>query len=506
MLDEQGGGTRDREIAVGASVALYEISRRPGKGRSSASTRKDRLHLCLASYEFPPKTSGGIGTCSYYLAKTMGAAGHRVSVITLEQEHLPDLPNVYYYTVPIQAVMPRVGHDLAAIERNANWTFELNRKLAECHRSQPIDVIETTDYYGERLFLESPVIIGQNRTVPLVTHFHNSASLVAELNGKECRATARGIDILTQALSCHRKSYTPQKAAYISSKVPGPECSTVIAPFVPPRFKPNCADEFSCDFLFFGRLSEVKGVFLFADALEELTARGHTPRVRFVGSDVEQTDNNTTSRAMIQEQLGPLLGDRLVFTGHLPYEQALLELSGARVIVVPSRWESLGYAALEALSSGRPVVCGKGVHGVYFLAEEFLSRVIVDAEMTTSFADRLEELFLNDDECLDALGASLSGLTVKHFDQKKIVEDHVNYYRSVIASEPVTADPALEGLIRELVQGLFVDYRDIYTKYSCVKAFSDKQRAHVQELLRQLQLCRQRIEQLRQSESSAPKT
>jgi glycosyltransferase involved in cell wall biosynthesis len=45
--------------------------------------------------------------------------------------------------------------------------------------------------------------------------------------------------------------------------------------------------------------------------------------------------------------------------GRVPQHQVRAALRGAGCCIVPSRWEEFGYAGLEALAAGTPVVCGR---------------------------------------------------------------------------------------------------------------------------------------------------
>ncbi len=89
------------------------------------------------------------------------------------------------------------------------------------------------------------------------------------------------------------------------------------------------------------------------------------------------------------ERLGAALGDRIVFTGHLPFETLRLVVSRAALLVLPSLYEGFGLTPLEALASGCSVtaadievvheVCGNAV--TYFNPHETedVARAILDS-------------------------------------------------------------------------------------------------------------------------------
>ncbi len=105
-------------------------------------------------------------------------------------------------------------------------------------------------------------------------------------------------------------------------------------------------------FLFVGRLLDWKGVDLglraFAKACAEAPDAMTGARFVVVGDGPE--------RARL-DALAARLGARVEFRGAVPRDEALGALAEAHALVHPSLHDSGGYATLEALAAGRPVVC-----------------------------------------------------------------------------------------------------------------------------------------------------
>jgi glycosyltransferase involved in cell wall biosynthesis/O-antigen/teichoic acid export membrane protein len=107
-------------------------------------------------------------------------------------------------------------------------------------------------------------------------------------------------------------------------------------------------------FVFMGRLLDWKGVALglrafaraCADAPDDLVGA----RFIVVGDGPERTRLETLAVALPG-------APRVEFRGALPRDEALAALAEAHVLVHPSLHDSGGYATLEALAAGRPVVC-----------------------------------------------------------------------------------------------------------------------------------------------------
>jgi glycosyltransferase involved in cell wall biosynthesis len=98
------------------------------------------------------------------------------------------------------------------------------------------------------------------------------------------------------------------------------------------------------DLLFVGELRMLKGVDVLIDALSALAENGVQVSLTIVGDGPD--------RAAFEQRAKPL-GQSVHFVGVLPARQAF---ALGRIVVVPSRAESLPYIVLEAAAAGIPVI------------------------------------------------------------------------------------------------------------------------------------------------------
>ena len=134
------------------------------------------------------------------------------------------------------------------------------------------------------------------------------------------------------------------------------------------------------------------------------------------------------ARAKVEE-LG--IRDRVVFLGEYTPVQELLSCSD--LFLLPSRSESFGLAALEAMACGSPVVASR-VGG--------LPEVIIDGE--TGYLCEVGDIdemaaasirILSDDKHGKELSDAGRAFAVKHFSSERIVPQYEEYYRRILGSQ-----------------------------------------------------------------------
>jgi glycosyltransferase involved in cell wall biosynthesis len=132
-----------------------------------------------------------------------------------------------------------------------------------------------------------------------------------------------------------------------SQQIGVPACASRVVTngLLPADFETVPPNHDAADFLFVGELRRLKGVDVALDALAELIKQ-RPARVVFVGDGPDAL----TFKAQAQ-QLG--LADHVSFPGAMRAREAF---ALGRLLLVPSRAESLPYIVLEAIGAGLPVI------------------------------------------------------------------------------------------------------------------------------------------------------
>jgi D-inositol-3-phosphate glycosyltransferase len=155
--------------------------------------------------------------------------------------------------------------------------------------------------------------------------------------------------------------------------------------------------------LFVGRVDPMKGIETLLDGFQQLRDRdwdGAPPKLVFVGGSVERRDgevvpvDDLVPVARRAESLGIL--DDVIFRGSEPQELLPDYYAAATVCAVPSRYESFGLVAVEAMACGLPVVASRA-GGLKFTVEEEVSGLLVPVGDATALAHALDRVIRDRD-------------------------------------------------------------------------------------------------------------
>ena len=155
--------------------------------------------------------------------------------------------------------------------------------------------------------------------------------------------------------------------------------------------------------LFVGRLDPVKGLDTLLEALRLLSGRPTLKLLVAGGSaphpqaGTRRVDHDETYLRHLAAELG--VADRVAWLGPVEQERLPLYYSAADVCVVPSRYESFGLVALEALACGAALVAAP-VGGLPQIVRDGENGLLVPERTPALFADRIARVL--DDAALAA--------------------------------------------------------------------------------------------------------
>jgi len=190
--------------------------------------------------------------------------------------------------------------------------------------------------------------------------------------------------------------------------------------------------------LFVGRIDPVKGLDTLLETLALLRER---PSLRLLvvggaGPDAKQLDADEAHLRALARKLG--VADRVDWLGPVEQERLPLYYSAADVCVIPSRYESFGLVALEALACGATVVASR-VGGLPTIVRDGENGLLVPWRTPEEFASRVERVL--DDPILAERLRTAARPTMARFSWAATARRVFDLYHELtgIAAQPLHA-------------------------------------------------------------------
>jgi glycosyltransferase involved in cell wall biosynthesis len=187
------------------------------------------------------------------------------------------------------------------------------------------------------------------------------------------------------------------------------------------EFDPITRTEDATDIVYVGEFRAIKGADLLVDAVARLRADGKPVTLTLAG-DGEETE-------ALKAQVEKLdLGHSVRFIGHV---KARYGFSKGKLLVVPSRGDSMPYVVIEAAAAGIPIVAANvgGIPEIFGAHTDALFA----PNIVGAVADAIENA-LDDPAAAQARAKALRERVFLHFSQKAMVEGVMAGYRDAFTS------------------------------------------------------------------------
>ena len=259
----------------------------------------------------------------------------------------------------------------ARIMRKLNWEAWSNRSFCEAllrevislHKSHGLELLELEESYGWARLLKGKC------PVPLVVRLHGPWFLNGVANGVlQDAAFARrdaweeaGLEAAA-AVTAPSLHVLEQTRSHFGLELPGAEVIANPVENVGPadRWKLQECDRKRIAFI--GRFDRHKGGDLMIDAFAQIQRQFPDARLDFVGPDrgcLDESEHLWNIEPYLLEKLGASARQKVHYHGFQPGAKAAELRKRALVTVAPSRYETFGIAAAEAMMAGCPLVVSR---------------------------------------------------------------------------------------------------------------------------------------------------
>ncbi|SDR56860.1 Glycosyltransferase involved in cell wall bisynthesis [Rhizobiales bacterium GAS113] len=190
----------------------------------------------------------------------------------------------------------------------------------------------------------------------------------------------------------------------------------------PQEFEPVVPGPKATDLVYIGEFRAAKGLPTLISALALLRERGHAASITLVGAGPDEQE----LRSGLTQQ--GLIGNATI----LPPQAAREAMKRGRVMVVPSRAESLPYVILEAAAARIPLIATK-VGGVPEIFGPFAS-MLLPRDDPQALADAIECRLGASSEQLAGEAAALAAFVEKRFSVDAMADGVISAYREVVTA------------------------------------------------------------------------
>lgn len=311
------------------------------------------LKILMLSWEFPPKTIGGLARHVNDLSRPLARLGENIHVITCPVEGVDDyqlIGGVHVHRVKDQ--------DLTA-EDFMKWVEQLNRamfdKAVTLLSTEKFDVIHAHDW----LVQDAAIQLSVNSRLPLAATIHateygRNRGIHNDIQRRIHSLEERLVNSADVVICC--SSYmveeitrlfgvTREKLFLIPNGV-DPANLGIPRQLVPGEKEPHSGGK---TILFIGRLVPEKGVQVLLEAMPQLIQQ--FPEIKLLIGGTGPYTDYLEHRA---EELG--LAGKVEFLVFLDETQRNYHLKHADIAVFPSLYEPFGIVALEAMTAQIPVI------------------------------------------------------------------------------------------------------------------------------------------------------
>jgi starch synthase len=395
--------------------------------------------------EYPPPFKTGRSSYVYSLAHLLNGIGRTIVVFAGAEQQVPsancgNITTCFVPTVQSGGEFDLSGWNEALVERvdefqkKTAWTFT----LIHCH---------DCDTFPSALMLR------QRLGIPIVSTVHFLAEPFDRRLGQTPpdHLIQREREICTRSDALITVSQTLKQAIVEMHNIPDNRIAVVYPSFDPSIFlgvkshspeleerRRRFAPKSESVVVFAGRFSPVKGISAFLRSAIHILAEGHRA-VYIIAGEIDR--GVYPDRCIALAENHPVLKGRVFFVGHQSREE-LAELYGlATIAVVPSLFETFGYAATEAMAAGVPTIA-TNVGGLREIIQSERSGLLVPLQhLGEGLYDvdvprlvQAQRRLLTDPELRKRLGAGGRARVLERFPYQDMLRRTLEVYEAVVKS------------------------------------------------------------------------
>ena len=397
---------------------------------------------------------GGSETYYFGLAQLLQEAGHKVIFFSMQDEKNRPCEQSEYFVSNVEfngnlSVMQKVKAAMRMV-----YSLEAKKKISALLEKEKPDIIHINLFH--RVMTASIVDVAKKYRIPVVFTMHDLNCICPNHtmldHGKICEACLHGNYLNCVKRVCFKNSRAKCMMAAIESefnKISGlyNKIDLFITPsefyknkmlesgltkskviclrnFLPEKISISYKQEKESYYLYFGRLSEEKGVMTLLKAVQRVP----NVRLEIAGTGpIEGTLQDYVHKMQLQK--------RVRFNGFLSGRALKDIVAGAKCIVLPSEWYENGpYSIMEAMAVGKPVIVSDE-GGLPEIVENEKSGFVCqsfDTESLTNCIRKMEEL---EDRQYNQMSKYAATQATEMFDAEQYLKNLISEYKKLLTTK-----------------------------------------------------------------------
>ena len=408
------------------------------------------MKIRILTPEYLPHAGGGIATFYKNLAPQFAALGHDVrlyvgsGVTATDEAERATFAGVSSETLDVRRLrfhFGKLGH-LAAVPGLRRHLAAALALWDQAEAGGEADIVEACDW---GLSFLPAALAG---VLPVVVQAHGSIGQIDQhdpIDGEEAQGVltrlieAAGMSRATQVQSGSRAN------AEFWRRQTGREIAAILPAWRAParsRNEPALAESG----LVLGRVQTWKGPRVLCEALTLLGARA--PRIDWVGRDTTVGRRGRSCSALLAAEFPKIWGPLARHLPQVPLDEAARLQRASRFNIIASTWDVFNFTCVEAMASGRPVICSSGA-GASELIEDGVNGFLFESGRANSLAASIDRVMALDPRQTANIAEAARETVARELDPERIAAIRLEQYESAIAHfmpRPAPADDWLRDI------------------------------------------------------------
>jgi D-inositol-3-phosphate glycosyltransferase len=418
------------------------------------------------------KETGGMNVYVRDLSRALAALGHSVDVFTRWQD--PEASLVTKLVPGVRVIQigagPHTPYDKNHVYDHLDQFVKGVEQFRQCDSNRSYDIIHAHYWLSGAvgMKLRKRWQRQQNKRVPLLQMFHTLGKLKNGIAQTPQELEVANRIVVEEQLVRQADMLiapTPTERGYLAWEYNAPFGKIRIVPcgVDTAMFRPAAAGEREAArdhlslsrtaryALFVGRIERLKGIETLIRAVDNLKRSADTVgdniKLLIIGGDLDDSkqtiDDEMTRLHYLAAELD--VCDRIAFLGAQPQERLRDYYIAADVVLMPSRYESFGMVAVEAMASGTPVIAAR-VGGLAHTVQDGETGYLLPHDDVPAWAGKLR-LILSNDALRQRLGQQ-AAIQAQQFAWPYIATEIDTLYREALRGDAMRK-PSLRRRVQD---------------------------------------------------------